>query len=171
MHCMHSHLQKGKMTCYLQQHTQTNTNSPCFKKKTARCTKGCKNSTAKSVLTKKNEKHVSNKNPWQVGRQTQEAKYKQSFEVQKKIYVLIPLSNIQMFSSHTAHIINYFFALDRLKSVAPLLNSACTSDISTSRRLHRVKGNIHNIALAPRSAIGALLTPRCKANPSMPTQH
>ena len=89
----------------------------------------------------------------------------------KKIYVLIPLSNIQMFSSHTAHIINYFFALDRLKSVAPLLNSACTSDISTSRRLHGVKGNIHNIALAPRSAIGALLTPRRKANPSMPTQH
>ena len=28
------------------------TNSPCFKKKSARCTKGCKNPTAKSVVQK-----------------------------------------------------------------------------------------------------------------------
>ena len=38
------------------------TNSPCFKKKSARCTKGCKNPTAKSVLQKKKLP-----NPWQAG--------------------------------------------------------------------------------------------------------
>ena len=64
MHCMHSHLQKTKLTWYLlTTHTQKKiqTNSPCFKKKSARCTKGCKNPTAKSVVQKKFP------NPWQAG--------------------------------------------------------------------------------------------------------